>query len=373
MGLLPTSRVVARGGQAAVFADPKHKKMLVRIEPFFNICRAKLQTQLTEFLEVQKILGKEGLTPAVRDASIMPAGSTHSIFIMRVERVDIIDWGDWKPHFKNSSLRLTHVVFSFFLRMANAGIVHTDATPNNIVLLRDGRVIALDIFDACRYRGHTTSCDTAPRGWTVGYVDIAAVGGRQNHKSWTEYKYLYNLLFKAADIAKLKVVRQWSFKHHLQNMFHHAGMLILDVLGGKEDPLAIDETMLQNKRRFPVEVQRLIKLAIHPDREQRQLDIPTNAYIKGIKGKGIGVSVPPNALVNKHGLSSDSSSCNTKRAVANPKPRNAPKKKPATRSRINKRRSVSACVDELLKNPLPRDDSKQRLLVAEILACLHKI
>lgn len=332
LGLTRSAKIAAHGGQAALFRDPRSPRWLVRLEPVWHVPRATLDKKVAEFRKVHAALERAGVTPGVKDVHLFPGadGGKSSLFAMRIEAVDIIQWKSWRSHFKNSPLRLTHAVFALFRTMADAGVAHTDASPNNIVLLRDGRIMAIDIFDACRHRCGSLACSDEPRGYTAGYADLAALG-KKRHEVWPKYKRLYSHFFSEADVRKAVAVSSWTFEHHLENASHNAGMLILDVLGGLLDPMRTTAAMLRDKRRFPDEVQRLVALAIHPDRRRRTLEVPKKAAPEGLNAGGVGRAAAPVSLTEGHGLAVPGKSSNGCCDAPAAKKRSPAKKKAAGR------------------------------------------
>lgn len=250
------TKLIARGGHAEIYEIDA--ATVLRIEYDYG-GRLDLQSNREiNMREIQKVLSRMDIIPKIHAFKLYAADDMRPKYgwfsATKMERLDILNWSEWRTVFSEHDLIVR--LFNVYRRLLDAGILHRDATMNNIVLTRSGSIKMIDFDDTCL--ANTTEYNNSkmqiqfcqePPGQTPGFYDprVHLLDDDDNvTPAQTAQFQMLKKLFPEYDIGTIvKPVKEWTAATLRQAMIFSAGASLLSIITGK-DPLAVDHSDISN-------------------------------------------------------------------------------------------------------------------------------
>lgn len=251
---LAKTKPVFEGGFSVLFNINGHPDRLLRIE------YQDKTKQRTEQLIQNTILVEErirDLVPQTFGIKIFPfadvvPNTKGCVLISEIERLDIVDWLDWKKYF-DSAQQLAAKYLDLVNTLVQNNIYHSDVSENNIICLRDGKMKIIDYLDSC-VMAHQHTCNVEPFSHTADYEDTTLSEGKPNSKML----FIQKLVFGKVDNAIYKIRKpKWSPAIHLQSMLYACGVLLITILA--RNAYTLQDISQRTYNAFPSNVKRSIE------------------------------------------------------------------------------------------------------------------
>lgn len=219
---------IFKGGFSVLFKVPGHTDRLLRIE-YVEKNRELANELIATTMTIEDKLGH--LVPKTFGIKVFPLNDVEPtargcIIVSEIERLDIVDWYDWDNHF-DSPEHFAHVYLSVFEEMAKAHLYHSDISPNNIVLTRDGNIKVIDYLESC-ISNDKSVCYHMPIAHTYGYYDVTMYEMEADDVMLDTHENVFGKLDGrlTTNIPKVK----WSPTMHLRYMLYGCGALLISIL-----------------------------------------------------------------------------------------------------------------------------------------------
>lgn len=262
-----------QGGFSALFAMAGAPDRLVRVE-LLNERVDYVRTRVQRAVGVARRL--QPIVPAIYQTEVVPLHAPENWYvavIAVVERLDIVQWADWGLHFDHDALALATAMMRVFQRMIDAGMAHTDVSPNNIVLTRAGQIKVIDFMDAC-VEPASLECRYEPVAWTKGFADLTL--SEPDDAQGRETMNQIHMLIFGKEVPADMFTRPdpvWDLRRHTLNMIYGAGATLASVLLAAGDKLTHHATR-DGYLALPTPVRVIIEGAMTLDYNRRTIAVP---------------------------------------------------------------------------------------------------